>query len=282
MWVIPYTSFERVNLSGGVGVDNIAYGMTYGGDSDMFDIGHGFKGVISGFIGYNGNHMNYNNVSMTQNGGFLGATFNAYKGNFFTGLTVSTGASAGDAETMYGHDNITLLTAGVANKTGYNFEFLNGKVIVQPSLFLGYSWVNTFDYTNAAGVRISQDPSNALQIIPGVKIIGNTTSGRQQYDGVDMVWNVFMGRNQTTANDVVLPKLSERAYVQYGVGIQKTWADRFTVFLHAMIRNGGRNGIVLSAGFRWTLGKNSKKNSEKIKQQNSTITKKVIKSLSAN
>ena len=259
MWVIPYTSFERVNLSGGVGVDNIAYGMTYGGDSDMFDIGHGFKGVISGFIGYNGNHMNYNNVSMTQNGGFVGATLNAYRGNFFTGLTVSTGASAGDAETMYGHDNITLLTAGVANKTGYNFEFLNGKVIVQPSLFLGYSWVNTFDYTNAAGVKISQDPLNALQIVPGIKIIGNTKNGWQPYAGVDMVWNIFMGRNQATANEVVLPKLSERAYVQYGVGVQKTWADRFTGFLQAMIRNGGRNGVVLSAGFRWTLGKNNKK-----------------------
>ena len=277
MWVIPYTSFERVNLSG-VGVDNIAYGMTYGGDSDMFDMGHGFKGVISGFIGYNGNHMNYNNVSMTQNGGFVGATLNAYKGNFFTGLSVSTGASAGDAETMYGHDSITLLTAGIANKTGYNFEFLNGKVIVQPSLFLGYSWVNTFDYTNAAGVRISQDPLNALQIIPGVKVIGNTKSGWQPYAGVDMVWNVFMGRNQTTANDVVLPKLSERAYVQYGVGIQKTWADRFTGFLQAMVRNGGRNGIVLSAGFRWTFGKafssrfTSAKN-KNITKQNRTVIK---------
>ncbi len=259
MWVIPYTTFERVNLSGGVSVDNISYGMTYGGDSDMFDMGHGFKGVISGFIGYNGNHMTYDGVSMTQNGGFLGATLNAYRGNFFTGLTVSTGASAGDADTMYGHDNITLLTAGIANKTGYNFEFLKGKIILQPALFLGYSWVNTFDYTNSAGVKIKQDALNALQIAPGIKLIGNTKNGWQPYAGIDMVWNIFMGRNQATANEVVLPKLSERAYVQYGVGVQKTWADRFTGFLQAMIRNGGRNGVVLSAGFRWTLGKNNKK-----------------------
>lgn len=66
----------------------------------------------------------------------------------------------------------------------------------------------------------------------------------------DMVWNIFMGRNQATANEVVLPKLSERTYVQYGVGVQKTWADRFTGFLQAMVRNGGRNGVVLSAGFQ--------------------------------
>ncbi len=68
-----------------------------------------------------------------------------------------------------------------------------------------------------------------------------------------------MGRNQATANEVVLSKLSERAYVKYGVGVQKTWADRFTGFVQAMLRSGGRNGVVLSAGFRWTLGKNNKK-----------------------
>lgn len=274
MWTLPYSTFEKVNLKGGVKVDNIAYGMTYGGDSDMFEMGRGFKGLLSAFVGYNGNHMNYDGISMTQNGGFLGATFNAYKGNFFTGLTVSTGASSGDADTMYGHENITLLTAGVANKTGYNFEFKEGKIIIQPSLFLGYTWVNTFDHTNPAGVRINQDALNALQIVPGVKVIGNTKNGWQPYAGIDMVWNVFMGRNQVTASDVVLPKLSERAYVQYGVGVQKTWADKFTGFLQAMVRNGGRNGIVLSAGLRWTFGKNNKNN-----KNNGSNSKKVIKKL---
>lgn len=271
MWTLPYSTFERVNLKGGVKVDNIAYGMTYGGDSNMFDMGHGFKGLVSAFIGYNGNHMSYDGISMTQNGGFLGATLNAYKGNFFTGLTVSTGASTGDAHTMYGQDNITLLTAGIANKTGYNFEFLDGKVILQPSLFLGYSWINTFDYTNSAGVRINQDALNAMQIVPGIKIIGNTKNGWQPYAGIDMVWNVFMGRNRVTANDVILPQLSERAYVQYGVGVQKTWADRFTGFLQAMVRNGGRNGIVLSAGLRWTFGKENKKTKATAAKQKTVI-----------
>jgi len=279
MWVLPYSTFERVNLKGGLKVNNIAYGMTYGGDSDMFDMGHGFKGVISGFVGYNGNHMTYNGISMTQNGGFMGGTLNIYKKNFFTGLTASTGASTGDADTMYGHDNITLLTAGIANKTGYNFEFMEGKLILQPSLFLGYSWVNTFDYTNSAGVKIKQDALNALQIAPGLKVIGNTKNGWQPYAGIDMVWNVFMGNNDVRANEVVLPKLSERAYVQYGVGIQKTWADRFTGFLQAMVRNGGRNGVVLSMGFRWTIGKN-RKTSERTRDKSSAATKTVIKSLS--
>ena len=92
-----------------------------------------------------------------------------------------------------------------------------------------------------------------------------------------MVWNIFMGRNRVSANDVILPQLSERAYVQYGVGVQKTWADRFTGFLQSMVRNGGRNGIILSAGLRWTLGKEKNKSAE-----SSTSSKKIIKQLSLN
>ena len=268
MWTIPYSTFERVNLKGGLKVNNTAYGMTYGGDSDMYDMGHGFKGVTSVYIGYNGNHMSYDGITMQQNGGFLGGTLNAYRGNFFTGLTVSAGASVGDANTMYGHDDITMLTAGVANKTGYNIELIGGRLIIQPSLFLGYTWVNTFDYTNSAGARIKQDPLNALQVVPGVKVIGNTKSGWQPYAGIDMVWNIFMGGNKVRANDVTLPKLSEKPFVQYGVGVQKTWADRFTGFLQAMVRNGGRNGVVLSAGFRWTFGKSSKKTKKPSKSPN--------------
>ncbi|MBQ9244931.1 hypothetical protein IJ182_01545 [bacterium] len=255
MWTKPYTTFERVNLKGGVKVDNIAYGTMYGGDTDMFQMKNGFKGVISGFVGYNGNQMSYDGISMTQNGGYLGATLSAYKGNFFTGVTVSTGASTGDADTRYGKDEITLLTAGIANKTGYNFEFKEGKIILQPSVFLGYSWVNTLNYTNAAGARITQDALNALQIAPGIKLIGNTKNGWQPYASADVVWNIFMGRGEVKANDIVLPNLAEKTYVQYGVGIQKSWKDRFTAFGETMVRNGGRNGVVLQGGFRWTVGK---------------------------
>ncbi len=61
------------------------------------------------------------------------------------------------------------------------------------------------------------------------------------------------------ANDVSLPEMSVKPYFQYGVGVQKRWGERFTGFLQAMIRNGGRNGVALSLGFRWALGKDSSK-----------------------
>ena len=275
MWIQPYTTFEQVNLRGGLGVSNVAYGAMYGGDSNLVDIGHGFKGVLSTFVGYNGSHMSFNGVSMNQQGGALGVTGTLYKGNFFTGLTVSAGASAGDAFTQYGTDHFAMLTAGVASKTGYNWEMKDGKFIVQPSLFLGYTFANTFDYTNAAGVRIDSDPLHAITIAPGVKFIANLKNGWQPYLGVNMVWSI-MDKTDVIAQDVRLPQLSTKPYVEYGVGVQKTWGERFTAFFQTMIRNGGRTGIVLTAGFRWALGKEPKYDHQKVQ---GPVQRKVIKSL---
>ena len=155
---------------------------------------------------------------------------------------------------MYGSEDMTMLMAGVASKTGYNWELAKGKFIIQPSYMMSYSFVNTFDYTNAAGVRIKSDPLNAINIAPGLKFIGNLNNGWQPYAGVQMVWNI-MDKTHFNANDVALPDMSVKPYVQYGVGVQKRWGDRFTGFFQVMLRNGGRNGVAFSAGFRWVLGK---------------------------
>ena len=32
-------------------------------------------------------------------------------------------------------------------------------------------------------------------------------------------------------------------------------AEKFTGFIQAMLRNGGRNGVALTFGFKWSLGK---------------------------
>ena len=37
-----------------------------------------------------------------------------------------------------------MLMAGVAAKTGYNWELADGKFIVQPNYLMSYSFVNTF------------------------------------------------------------------------------------------------------------------------------------------
>ena len=269
-WVKPYASFENIPLKNGPKVSNITYGTLVGFDTPIKSIKNGWDRAWTGYIGYNGASQRFSGVDATQNGGLVGGTLTLYKGNFFNATTISSGAIVGDNRTMYGTDNYTMLMAGVGNKTGYNFEFKEGKIIIQPSMLLSYTFVNTFDYTNAAGVKIKNDPLHAIQIAPGVKFIANTKNGWQPYIGVNMIWNL-LDKSKVSADDVRLPEMSIKPYVQYGVGIQKRFKDRYMAFGQAMIQNGGRNGISLTAGFRWAIGKEGKP-LEKVQRVNNKVS----------
>ena len=266
-WVKPYASFENIPLKNGPKVSNITYGTLVGFDTPIKSIRHGWDRTWTGYVGYNGASQRFSGVDSIQNGGLVGGTLTLYKGNLFNATTVSTGAIVGNNRTMYGTDNYTMLMAGVGNKTGYNIEFKEGKLIIQPSILLSYTFVNTFDYTNAAGVRIKNDPLHAIQIAPGVKFIANTKNGWQPYIGVNMVWNL-LDKSKVSADDVRLPEMSIKPYIQYGVGVQKRFKDRYMAFGQAMIQNGGRNGISLTAGFRWAIGKEGKPLDEKVQGVN--------------
>ena len=271
VWFRPYTTFESMNLDNGPDVDAITYGSLVGFDGDFKEMKNGWHRVFTGYAGYMGSSLNYSGVDTTMNGGLLGFTETFYKGNFWTAITASAGASVGESHTMYGKEDYTSLLAGVGSKTGYNFEFKDGKFIIQPIMYLSYTFVNTFDYKNAAGVSIESDPLHTIQLNPSVRFIANLKGGWQPYASVGMVWNL-MNESKVTANNVKLPEMSVKPYVEYGVGVQRNWADKFTAFLQAMIRNGGRNGIALTGGFRFMLGSDDD-NSDKPK------VKKEIKSL---
>lgn len=253
-WVKPFTSFETINLNNGPDVDAITYGTLVGFDSNFKELKRGWYNVQSIYGGYNGSQLSYDGVDTSLNGGVLGITETFYKGNFFTALTATAGANVGSSKTMYGNEDFTALLAGIGSKSGYTFEFKNGKYILQPILFMNYSFVNTFDYTNAAGVKIDSDPLHTFQINPQLKFVTNLKNGWQPYASVGMVWNV-LNSSKVRANDVILPKMSVDPYVEYGVGLQRNWKDRFTGFAQAMVRNGGRNGVALTFGFRWAIGK---------------------------
>ena len=253
-WIKPYVSFESIPLNNGPKVDNINYGTLIGYDGKLTPIAHGFDRVLSGYVGYNGASQSFCGVDSYQNGGLVGGTMYLYKNNFFNATTLSVGASLGENHNMYGTEDFTMLLAGIGNRLGYNFEFKGGKYIIQPSMLMSYTFVNTFDYTNSAGLNIESDPMHVIQLSPGVKFIMNTKTGWQPYATVNMVWNI-LDKSSVTANDVRLPEMSIDPYVQYGVGIQKRIKDKFMAFGQALVSNGGRNGVSLTFGLRWFLGK---------------------------
>ena len=254
MWFNPYASYEKVKLDDGPKVSNAGYGMFFGGETDLKELGHGWDGVFGAYAGYNGSHQSYDGVSIYQNGGSLGLVGMAYKDNFFTGLTINIGANAATADTKFGNEDFSMLMGGIASKSGYNFEFKDGKLILQPSLMLSYTAVNTFDYDNGANVDISSDVLQAIHLEPGLKVIGNLKNGWQPYAGVSFVWNI-MDKAKFQANNVSLPEISVKPYVKYGVGVRKSWGERLSGFLQTYITNGGRNGVGFQAGFSFAIGK---------------------------
>lgn len=254
LWLKEYTTFENVPLNNGPNVSNVSYGALIGGDTELTHLKHGFDGYMSLYVGYNGSHQNFEDVGIYQNGGSLGITGTVYKGNFFASATANVGDSNGNASSTAGNNYFNTLFGGVATKTGYNIEFMRGKIILQPAFTMSYTFAKTLDYKTAAGANITSDPLNTIQIAPGVKLIGNLKNGWQPYIGVNMVWNV-MDVQKFYANNVPLPQMSIAPYVEYGGGIQRRWGDRFTGFGQVMFRGGGRNGVAFQFGFRYAFGK---------------------------
>ncbi len=254
IWVRPYASFENIPLKNGPKVSSINYGTIFGGDSDLIELGHGFNAVYGGYVGYNSNNTSYSNVDSTQQGAVIGATGNIYKGNFFNTITANIGWAISENYTAYGTDTINLIMSGFANRMGYNIELNSGKYIIQPSFMMGYTYVHSSDYTTSNDLRIQSEPLHVMHFAPALKFVANLDNGWQPYACIMVMCN-FIDKTKFTASTIRLPEMSIDPYVEYGLGIQKRWNDKYSGFAQATVRNGGRRGVALLFGFRYMLGK---------------------------
>ena len=248
----PYGSIERVKLKKGPKVDNYTYGSFVGFDSNLVHMKSGFDAVYSGYVSYNGSIQDYDSVKIHQNGATVGATAAFYKKNFFTGLTLNGSIGVADADTSHGSEDFTMLAAGVASKTGYNFETHDGGFVFQPSLLASYSYIDTESYTNSSGLRINSDGLNAVQLEPGVKFIFNCENKWQPYLAASVVFNI-LDKTKFSAASVAIPRMSINPYGQYRLGVQKRWGERSLGFAQTTVRSGGRPGAELQFGFRWSI-----------------------------
>ena len=255
-WFKPYVSFESIPLDIGPKVSSTNYGSLIGFDTPYEELRNGWVRAYTIYGGYNGANARYDEVDVTQNGAVLGGTVTFYKGNFYNATTLTSGVTFSENSTMFGTENTILLLGGVGNKTGYNIEFKDGKFILQPNIFLAYTFVKNFDYRNAAGIRVESEPLHTVQVAPGMKFIANTKNGWQPFIAANVVMN-FLNKSRVVADNVTLPRMSIKPYVQYGIGIQKVFKDNFMAFGSAMLQNGGRNGITLNFGLKWSLDFNN-------------------------
>lgn len=256
IWSRTYTIFEDVVLtSPDIPVPIISdtiYGNYFGIDSPLTLIKHNFLRVLSAYGAFNGSHQNYDNVGIYQEGGAAGVTSAFYKGDFYSGLTTNVSGTHAHASTEPGRENFTILSTGIASKTGYNWEVANRKFIIQPYWFMAYGYLQIFDHTNAEGAKITSKPLNRIFFAPGIKFVANLKRSFQPYARVDVIWSEISGDN-FYADGVRLPSLSGTPVVQYGGGIQKRFDEKATYFFQAIARGGSRNGVGLTFGLRWVF-----------------------------
>lgn len=254
VWFRPFANFENVDMHQvGGKVDSQTYGALVGGDTALKDLGNGYQGMMSAYVGYTGAHQDLDGVSNYQNGGVVGVTGAIYKNGFFSGLTVSANASGNSASTPYGSNDFFMLSAGAASKTGYNWELANGRFIIQPSWLMSYTFANVFDPNDIAGMKVDSSALHAVQLATGLKFIGNFSNGWQPYLTVDYRFNICDNADYKVGV-VDLPDARVKSYIEYGLGMQKRWGDRFTGYGQFLGRGIGRNGVGLNLGMRWMVG----------------------------
>lgn len=259
VYLRPYTSYDSIKMKNGPSVQNFSYGAFLGGDTELHETKRGWLLGLSPHISYIGSHQSFMGNSITQSGANLGFTGMFYKNNFFSGLTYNAAISVANYTTPYRSGDHPVFATGIASKTGYNFESRKGRFVIQPSLLLSYTFVDTFDdKTNILGMKLKTDPLNAFQISPSLKLIVNTKNDWHPYLTVDMNWNLA-DKSKVSLGAYNLPQLSIDPYIQYGLGIQKTIPDLLTCYLQVVARNGGLNGFAATGGLKLYLYKDNKK-----------------------
>lgn len=250
MWVRPYASFEKLPLHNGPSVSTNLYGALVGVDSKLIDYNNGLASVFTIFGSYNGATQKYDGNRIQQDGGSLGVTATLYGENFYTALTLTGAATEGRGRTVYGSDNIRMDMVGIASRTGYNIHLNHDKYVLQPTMLVSFTRINVHDYSYA-NYTMTSDPMEVLQLNPSLRAYTYTVSGWNPYATLGYVHNIG-GKTKFYANQYKLPEMSINPYIEYSLGVQKDFHSKYTLYGEVIGRNGGRNGVELTSGLRFT------------------------------
>ncbi len=251
-WFRSFFSNESVPYRGEWNSRDKYYGAIVGFDSDMHVNVNGWANVTTGYVGSLGIRQNYGGGRIKQHGAFIGVTESFYKKNFYTAWTAAAGLTKAHEYTMYGQDASRNTTWGVAGKFGWNFQFANGVFALIPTFTASYTTVDPEDYVNAADVKLTGSGVRAVQLNPNVKFVVNLNGGWQPYLTVGEIWTVG-GSSNIRANGVKLDELELRPYTEYGIGVQKRWANERDAYVQLLGHSHGRDGILVGAGIRWNF-----------------------------
>lgn len=252
LWFKSFGTFERLGMTQGLNVNNNFYGALVGADFAAIDLGKGWTLLPTAYVGYTGGHQTFANMSMYQNGG-QGGVMGTFMKKDFIGSVLAYGGGYGNQMDVAGYtDDTGNWFAGTAAKAAYNFH-PSKHFVIQPTALVSYNMFGQQRWHTGFGdMNMQATYLNGINVAPGINFI----YGRETwsiYATIQYFYNI-MGYSEGRAGHVDLPGVEMRhGFLEYGIGVTKTWKDRFSGYLQIVLRNGGRTGVGFSGGLMFRL-----------------------------
>lgn len=277
LWYKSYVNFENLSLTQGLKVGNNSYGSLVGADFPVIKLKHGWRLMPTAYIGYNGAHQTFNGVGMYQNGGQGGLMGTFMKDNFI-GSVVAYGGGYNNEMSVAGNtDRAGNWFAGTAAKLAYNFHPTK-HFTIQPTAFMSYNIFGRQNWgTDFGSMSMNSGLLNGINVAPGMNFIYAKETW-SVYATFQYMYNINEQVGGRAGNVDLASVKMEHGYIQYGLGVTKTWKDRLNSFFQIVFRNGGRTGVGFQLGLNYTFDWFSPKSNKTPKATKGEKT--IIKSLS--
>lgn len=253
VWTEAIGNFETFKFNHDLDkVRNNSWGFIVGSDFGVKRLRRGWSWVPTGYIAYTGGHQTFNKVSADENGAQIGFMSSWMKGKFIETALINGGIYGTDMNVANSSEHAFGYFAGLASKTAYDIQVTHDFKI-QPALTLSYNMFGKQNYHSDYGnMHMKSGFLNGFNIAPNINFILQKETW-SAYAQVSYAWNIFGGLNGR-AGDVSLSsvRLAE-GYVQYALGMTKSFSDRLDMYAQATFRNLGRTGVVCQGGLNWRL-----------------------------
>lgn len=272
LWYKSYVNFENLSLTQGLKVGNNSYGSLVGADFPVIKLKHGWRLMPTAYIGYNGAHQTFNGVGMYQNGGQGGLMGTFMKDNFI-GSVVAYGGGYNNEMSVAGNtDRAGNWFAGTAAKLAYNFHPTK-HFTIQPTAFMSYNIFGRQNWgTDFGSMSMNSGLLNGINVAPGMNFIYAKETW-SVYATFQYMYNINEQVGGRAGNVDLASVKMEHGYIQYGLGVTKTWKDRLNSFFQIVFRNGGRTGVGFQLGLNYTFDWFSPKSNKTPKSNASQIKK---------
>lgn len=272
LWYKSYVNFENLSLTQGLKVGNNSYGSLVGADFPVIKLKHGWRLMPTAYIGYNGAHQTFNGVGMYQNGGQCGLMGTFMKDNFI-GSVVAYGGGYNNEMSVAGNtDRAGNWFAGTAAKLAYNFHPTK-HFTIQPTAFMSYNIFGRQNWgTDFGSMSMNSGLLNGINVAPGMNFIYAKETW-SVYATFQYMYNINEQVGGRAGNVDLASVKMEHGYIQYGLGVTKTWKDRLNSFFQIVFRNGGRTGVGFQLGLNYTFDWFSPKSNKTPKANASQIKK---------